>query len=209
MIQQTEAPFLDENQNWILRKPGQLASGPDGNGHALHLLKTHGLLKKWKNQHIEIITITPIDNILADPIDPILIGYHTADVTVKVIPRQNTEEKMGIMVYKKGKIAIQEYSELATSQQGAFAHTGLFALSTSFAEQITQFEFPWHFAHKQDPLSQKWVWKFERFILDMLEHSQKTNLLLYSRQATYAPLKEEKNLASVQQALHNTFVEKR
>jgi UDP-N-acetylglucosamine/UDP-N-acetylgalactosamine diphosphorylase len=209
LIQQNESPFLDEEQNWFLKAPGQIASGPDGNGHVLHLLNTSGILSEWQKQNIEIITVIPIDNVLANPIDPILIGYHTGDITLKVIQKKTPAEKMGILVYKEGLIAVQEYSELAENQQGSLAHTGLFALSLPFAEYITQFELPWHCAHKQDPFSKKWIWKFERFLFDILEHSQKTNLLLYPREATYAPIKDDKSLATVRLALQNGDTENR
>jgi UDP-N-acetylglucosamine/UDP-N-acetylgalactosamine diphosphorylase len=209
LIMQNEAPFLDDLGNWILREDGKLAAGPDGNGYALHLLQEKGVLSQWKNTGTEEITIVPIDNPLADPVDPILIGYHaanSADVTVKVILRQSDEEKVGILVQKNGRIEVREYSELPSEkpQKICLAHIGLFALNLSFAERVSKEEFPWHLARKLDPVSQKWVWKFERFIFDMLAHSHKTNLLLYPREDVYAPLKNatgDKSLATVQAAL--------
>lgn len=209
LVIQDEAPFVDIHGNWILRPDGKLATGPDGNGYALHLLQRHGILAAWRNAGIEELTITPIDNPLADPVDPILIGYHVAhpaDVTVKVITRQNAEEKVGIMVRNAHRIEVREYSELPSEQptQTCLAHIGLFALNLSFAESVSGETFPWHIARKQDPLSKEWILKFERFIFDMLPFSQKTNLLLYPREDVYAPLKNasgDKSLATVQAAL--------
>lgn len=206
LVCQPEAPFLDSQGNWILRCPGQLASGPDGNGHALHLLKTHGILEEWKRQGIEIISIIPIDNPLADPIDPVFIGYHTsqsADTTLKVIRRQSFEEKVGILVHNQGRILVQEYSELAEEQEGSLAYTVMHALTLSFAERVSNLDMPWHIARKQDPISKQWIWKFERFLFDTLVASEKTHLLLYPREEIFAPLKDEKSLATVQQALQN------
>lgn len=209
LITQNEAPFMSEQGNWILREKGKLASGPDGNGHALHLLKSHGVLNQWKSKGIEMMTIVPIDNPLADPVDPILIGYHTshpADVTLKVIRRLNMEEKVGLIVRKENRILIQEYSELPSDQSfsSCLAHIGLFALPLSFAQQVSQRDFPWHLAYKQDVVTGQWIWKFERFIFDMLPYSSKTNLLLYPREDVYAPLKNasgDKSIATVQEAL--------
>ncbi len=209
LVIQHEAPFVDSNGNWILRPDGKLATGPDGNGYALHLLQKNGILDAWRKAGIEELTISPIDNPLADPVDPILIGYHVAhpaDVTVKVISRQNAEEKVGIMVRNNHHIEVREYSELPAEQpiQACLAHIGLFALNLSFAENVSQETFPWHIARKQDPLSKEWILKFERFIFDMLPFSQKTNLLLYPREDVYAPLKNasgDKSLATVQAAL--------
>ncbi|MGH2611704.1 MAG: UTP--glucose-1-phosphate uridylyltransferase [Rhabdochlamydiaceae bacterium] len=209
LVVQNEAPLLDNQGNWILREDGKLATGPDGNGYALHLLQKNGILKKWQASGIEEISIIPIDNPLADPVDPILIGYHVshpADVTVKVITRQDSEEKVGIMVRKNNRIEVREYSELPAekSQHTCLAHIGLFALSLSFAERISKEEFPWHIAYKRDPLTKQMIWKFERFIFDMLPYSHKTNLLLYPREDVYAPLKNgsgEKSLETVKAAL--------
>ncbi len=209
LVVQGEAPFLDDHGNWILKENGKLATGPDGNGYALHLLQKNGILKKWKAAGIEEITIVPIDNPLADPVDPILIGYHAshpADVTVKVITRQNSEEKVGIMVRKNNRIEVREYSELPAInlKQPCLAHIGLFALNLSFAERVSTEEFPWHLARKQNSATKQMIWKFERFIFDMLPFADKTNLLLYPREDVYAPLKNaagEKSLATVQAAL--------
>ena len=206
LVVQDEAPFLDENENWMVRDDGKLATAPNGNGYALHLLEKNGILKKWKASGIDVITIVPIENPLADPVDPILIGYHVshpADVTIKVISRQNGEEKVGVIVRSNNRIAVREYSELpaTTSEKTCLANIGLFAVNLSFAHQIAQHEFPWHVAHKQDPITKQWIWKFERFIFDMLPLSQKTNLLLYPREDVYAPLKNSDGLPAVQAAL--------
>jgi UDP-N-acetylglucosamine/UDP-N-acetylgalactosamine diphosphorylase len=213
LVTQTEAPFLDDQGNWILRDHGKIASGPDGNGHALHLLKASGILDTWEKQGIEQITIIPIDNALADPVDPILIGYHAAhpsDVTLKVIERPHSEEKVGMVVRKEGRITVQEYSEILPHQNPptCLAHINLFILNLSFAKRISQVEFPWHLARKQDPISKQWIWKFERFIFDMLPHAEATHLLLYPREAVYAPLKNatgEKSLTTVREALQKLF----
>lgn len=203
LVVQDEAPFLDDNGNWMLRENGRIATGPDGNGHALHLLEKNGILQQWKTSGIEVITIVPIDNPLANPVDPILIGYHAADVTVKVIARQNADEKVGIMVRKKGCVGVQEYSELPDHMPSCpyLAHIGLFALNLSFAEKVSQKTFPWHVARKQDPITLEWIWKFERFIFDMLPYSHKTHLLLYPREKVYAPIKNKNHLETVQRIL--------
>lgn len=206
LVVQDEAPFLDDQGNWILRENGTLATGPDGNGYALHLLEKSGILKKWKGSGIEEITIVPIENPLADPVDPVLIGYHVAhpaDVTVKVIYRQNTEEKVGILVHTHNRTEVREYSEIPQDKplKRCLANIGLFAINLSFAERVSHEKFPWHLARKQDRVSNKWIWKFEHFIFDMLPFSLKTNLLLYPREDVYAPLKGTEGLASVQAAL--------
>jgi UDP-N-acetylglucosamine/UDP-N-acetylgalactosamine diphosphorylase len=209
VVMQSNAPFLDEEGHWFLRSPGILAMGPDGNGHAVHLLASHGLLKKWESQGIRFITIVPIDNPLANPVDPILVGYHLthpADVTLKAIVRSSPEENVGVICLKDGKVVVQEYSEIPdeAAHHKYLAYIGLLILNLSFAQSVVSHSLPWHLAHKYDHLSQKWIWKFERFIFDMLPYADKTQLLLYPREEVYAPLKNssgDKSLATVQAAL--------
>jgi len=200
LITQTEVPFLTDEGT-------EFSAGPDGNGHALHLAKACGLLDNWKQAGIETITVVPIDNILANPLDPFWIGYHIAqgaDVTPIAIERKNPEEKVGLFVYDGDKIVVREYSEFAEGQTGTLANTGLFAFSLPFAERIVTHEIPWHIARKQDPISGRWMWKFERFLFDVLPFSSKTTLLLYPRETIYAPIKEPADLALAQEALKNS-----
>lgn len=186
LITQTEVPFLtDEGEPF--------SAGPDGNGHALHLLKQHGMLERWKKAGIETITVMPIDNVLAQPLDPRWIGYHLAqkaDVTAIAIEKTSPSEKVGLFVYDRGKTIVREYSECAEGQEGKLASTGLFAFSLSFAERVIEYELPWHVAHKQDPVSGRWGWKSERFLFDVLQWADKTVLLLYAREEIFAPIKD-------------------
>jgi len=206
LIIQDEAPLMDDAKNWVHRADGTVATAPDGNGHALQLLQRAGLLEQWKKRGVEDLTIVQIDNPLADPVDPIFIGYHVshpADVTLKVIYRQNNDEKVGVIVEREGRIEVCEYMELPEDRLplSRFANIGMYALTLDFAGKVASRTFPWHATQKVDPKSKKLVWKFERFIFDMLLLSQKTNLLQYPREDVYAPLKGSENIVTVQAAI--------
>ena len=41
--------LLDDRGQWLLEKPGKIAEGPDGNGHALKLFFTSGIWEKWES----------------------------------------------------------------------------------------------------------------------------------------------------------------
>jgi UDP-N-acetylglucosamine/UDP-N-acetylgalactosamine diphosphorylase len=200
---QNVVPLMNEEGNWMLRGPGKLACGPDGNGHSLRLLMESGIGKKWKAQGIEYVIVLPIDNPLADPFDATLCGYHAMtgrEATVKAIRRSDSTEKVGILIRRDGNIAIQEYSELPESIDAPLAHIGLFCFSLSFIEKVASTTLPWHVVLK------KGVWKFERFIFDVLYHTTKCGVIVYPRDETYAPLKNftgDKSIQTVQQALLN------
>ena len=154
---QEMAPFLNDEESWFLQAPGKIAAGPDGNGHALKKLVQSGIAKKWKDQGIEMINILPIDNPLADPFDAALFGYHALkshDATLKAILRTDPSEKIGLIVRKNGRLAVQEYSEVSFPNGTPLAYIGLLCLRLSWIEQIAPLELPWHLARKQ------LIWKY-------------------------------------------------
>jgi UDP-N-acetylglucosamine/UDP-N-acetylgalactosamine diphosphorylase len=205
LFTQDEAPFVNEDGNWIEEAPGSFAAGPDGNGHSLKKLMESGIGKRWKEQGIESLIVIPIDNPLADPFDATLCGEHalkSQDVTIKAIKRSDPAEKVGVIVLRDGKVAVQEYSELPDHFEAPLAHIGLFCFSLSFVERIAEVELPWHLARKAYRGHQ--IWKFERFLFDVLAYTEKTGVLVYPREDVYAPLKNlegHHSLETVQRAL--------
>jgi UDP-N-acetylglucosamine/UDP-N-acetylgalactosamine diphosphorylase len=205
LFMQDNAPFLDDQGNWFLESTGCIAAGPDGNGHSLRKLMESGIGKQWKEQGIESLIVLPIDNPLADPFDASLCGEHALknrEATLKAIERHDPHEKVGVIVSREGRIAVQEYSELPDHFEAPLAHIGLFCFSLSFIERIAQIKLPWHLARKK--YGDQKIWKFERFLFDVLSHTQKAGVLVYPREDVYAPLKNLEGphcLETVQQAL--------
>ncbi len=174
---------------------------PDGNGHALKKLIASN--PPWST--IEYVNILPIDNPLADPFDPILVGYHAHhqnDATLKSILRSSPTEKVGALISRDNHITVQEYSELPDHFDAPLAHIGLFCLSYPFIQRVAPLNLPWHTAQKT--YQDRPVLKREHFLFDILPYSSKTSVLVYPREETYAPLKNSTgphSPATVQQAL--------
>lgn len=229
-FQQSVLPFCDDRGNWLLESPGKLAVGPDGNGHALHLLHRTGLCEKWRDEGVEYVNVILVDNPLADPFDPELIGFHhrtQADVIVKAVPRLSASEKMGVVVSRDGRTSVVEYSELHDGDRLALnsddtprfsiANTSLFSFGIKFIDQIAtdpRCKLPLHLARKRAAIMLTTaqgsctelanVWKYETFIFDVLSFASRVEVLLYPRNLSYAPLKNaagEKSLQTVQEAL--------
>jgi UDP-N-acetylglucosamine/UDP-N-acetylgalactosamine diphosphorylase len=205
LFMQDNAPFLNDQGNWFFEASGCLAEGPDGNGYSLRKLMESGIGKRWKEQGIETFLVLPIDNPLTDPFDAALCGHHALtkqEATVKAIERHDAKEKVGVIVSREGQIAVQEYSELPENFEAPLAHIGLFCFSLSFAERISRLELPWHLARKK--YGDQLIWKFERFLFDVLSFTQQSGVLVYSREDVYAPLKNldgPLSLDTVQSAL--------
>ena len=47
---------------------------PDGNGGVFEAIDKEGLIMQWRQKGIEFIHFMGVDNLLARPVDPVLIG---------------------------------------------------------------------------------------------------------------------------------------
>jgi UDP-N-acetylglucosamine/UDP-N-acetylgalactosamine diphosphorylase len=220
-IEQEMLPLLDDRGDWLLESPGKIAEGPDGNGHALRLFFEQGIWETWKASGIEYLNVIFVDNALADPFDVEFVGFSErtgADAALKAIERLSPDEKMGILAKCDGKLKVIEYSEMPSyASQCALSNTGMFCISMEFIRYLCQdlnVEFPLHLARKKAPVllgtSKGFVqeiaqiWKCERFIFDLLDHTRTSAVLVCPRDKIYAPLKNatgEKSVETVKQAL--------
>ena len=209
LFEQSTLPFVEDSGNWLLEKPGKLAEGPAGNGEALERMHTLGILKEWQDKGIDSLNAIFIDNPLADPFDAELIGFHhrlQLEVTAKAVQRISAEEKMGVLADIDGRLHILEYSELpANAPSFPYLNTGLFCFSIPWVQHLydtLKVTLPWHLARKT--MGTTAIWKYEKFLFDLLALSKRTGALIYPREESYAPLKNatgDKSLETVSQAL--------
>ncbi|MCB1149653.1 MAG: UTP--glucose-1-phosphate uridylyltransferase, partial [Chlamydiia bacterium] len=195
---QGELPFLSESGEPLVKEDGSFVMGPDGNGKCLHALATSGILQKWKERGVQYINIILVDNPLAVPFDAELLGWHAhlgGDVVVKCVPRDNPEEKVGVLVSEEEKIKVIEYSEMPKeamrdTAKYPYANISLFSVTMDFAEKVANKELPLHKAYKPAATNEGIVngWKFEYFIFDFLPFAS-AHLLVYPRSEIFAPLK--------------------
>ncbi len=170
---------------------------PNGNGEALKCFYRSGVFEKWRNSGVEFVQVILVDNLLADPFDPNLIGIHAkrqAEVCIKVVHRTGPEEKVGVVGKKGGKICVIEYSE-KPPQEWNLASIGLFSFSMDFIEKVKEVELPVHAVTRT--FQGKPVIKREYFLFDVLPYSEKTEVILYPREKTFAPLKTPEDLPIV------------
>jgi UDP-N-acetylglucosamine/UDP-N-acetylgalactosamine diphosphorylase len=223
-IQQDTLPFLTANGDLFFSEKGKLAQGPDGNGSSLQVLSKSGVLDQLKKQGVEFLNYILVDNPLADPFDPLLVGYHAekkADVTLKCIQRTDPAEKVGLIVQAEGKICVKEYSEIAAGEvleEFTLANISLFCFSLAFAERTSTVKLPLHAAFKSSSRvledgtviqgDAPSIWKFEKFIFDLLAFSRNTALLVYPREECFAPLKQLSDLPIIQKRMTHQDREK-
>lgn len=204
---QDNAPLLDEHGDWFHDDKGQLVVGPDGNGHCLKKLMETGIGKQWRKQGIEYVMLIPIDNPLADPFDASFCGLHFMkknDLTIKAIFRTDPLEKLSIIATENHKIRVIEYFDLPPHIHAPLANSGMYCFNLAFIERIAHIDLPWHIARKKQ--AGKNVYKFERFIIDVLPLAEKCSVVAYPREDVFTPLKNEAgpdSLLTVREALLN------
>ncbi len=209
---QDTLPLLNEEGNWFWAAPGKIAEGPDGNGSVFAAMERSGVLDRFAQEGVEVFHVIPVDNPLADPFDPELAAFHEregADLSLKCIRLEESEEPMGRLVRIEGRLAIAEFAELTEGQriENRYANTGLLSIELSFAQALAKKHFPLHWAWKSTDawiggkITKKHAWKAERFIVDALGFTQKACALCVERNSCYAPLKEKKSIGEIEKLI--------
>ncbi|MBS0624523.1 MAG: UTP--glucose-1-phosphate uridylyltransferase [Verrucomicrobia bacterium] len=212
-FQQSMLPLLDE---W--KRPLGL-EGPDGNGSVYRRFVESGIADQFAKAGVDLVTVTPVDNPLAQPLDVGFISFHRqskCEVTIRCIERNSPEESMGVLVEREGKIAIVEYCEIDPKEMRAvceggrlkylYAYTGLLALDLAFIRRAAGFEMPLHWVRKEILKEGRKVlaWKGERFLFDAFEGASSIGALCSPREECYAPLKNREGpngIEAVERAL--------
>ena len=206
---QKTLPLFDESGRWFWDGPGHIAEGADGNGSVFSALEESGLLQYFIDCGVETVHIVPVDNPLADPLDPILSAFHEkekADLTIKCIRLMNPHEPTGRLVQMNHRLMIAEFAELSEGQreQNLYANTGLLAIRISLMRYLSQQKFPYHWAWRSTAAG-RLAWKAEQFIVDALLYAQNSRSICYPRESCFAPLKDKSSIAEIEQALQDKF----
>lgn len=211
---QTTLPLLDEEGQPFLSDGSTLAEGPDGNGRVFHHFLHSFVGKAWTQQGIEYIQVLSIDNPLGNPYDEEWIGFHAEnklEISLRSILPKNPEEKLGRLGCRQKKPCIVEYTELPQKlAENTLGNTGLFCFTLSFLQkhQKALDSLPLHKAWKKTVSfgQEKWAWKFETFLFDLLPLCSHFQTLLSDRNQYFAPLKNaqgEDSPESVRSLLQN------
>jgi UDP-N-acetylglucosamine/UDP-N-acetylgalactosamine diphosphorylase len=209
-------PLLNKKGHLFLEGRDKIAMGPSGNGFSLQEFVKAGIWAKWNNQGIRYLNMIPIDNPLADPFDAELLGFHCRrklDVSSKSVEKIEPNEKVGVFVKEGDQYGVIEYSEMDEESKKAKESGGrlihrcasltLFCFSMDFVKKMsTEDRMPLHLANKSVPYlddseltqisAEPNAVKFESFIFDVLNHTDKLAALLCERRTCFSPLKNLK-----------------
>ncbi|MCJ7813511.1 UTP--glucose-1-phosphate uridylyltransferase, partial [bacterium] len=215
-IKQRMIPALDDEGKLILDAKDHIFTNPNGHGGAFLALMENSAIENMINRGIEIISYFQVDNVLIKMVDPVFVGYHVqadADMSSKMVRKQNPWEKVGHFVRINGKLRVIEYSEMCESDKmlrnwggrlkyeaGSIA---IHLINTDFVGKLMQEELylPYHMAEKKIPyldykdnlikLKKTNGYKFEKFIFDALEYSKNSIIMEIIRENEFSPIKNE------------------
>ena len=200
-------PFLPyyHDKKWLLASEKSLALGPNGNGGLLDIFAKTPYLSHLKERGIDHLTLTSIDNPLADPFDAKMVGAHIAkkaDTTLIALPHNPKRPHVGTLCQTKNGLAIVDYTK---KESHGLANANIFTFSREFLEKSAQQNLPIHWVEKEtaiyEPLMKKEerikALKGEKFITDLIDLAENPLPLLAQERDCFAPLKNLKGIDSV------------
>lgn len=205
-------PALGAEGKIILDRPDHIFMSPDGHGGVIRALKVSGMLEDMKARGVERVFYFQVDNPLVAVADPMFLGLHAAegaDVSLKVCPKRDPEEGLGVVAKRDGQNAIVEYTELSKEQKHArlpdgrlkflYGNVAIHIFSLDFLDAESTRDLPLHQAHKKVPVcndkgetiqpDRPNAYKFERFIFDILPDAGVAVSVAFRREEEFSPVK--------------------
>ncbi|QDU23250.1 UTP--glucose-1-phosphate uridylyltransferase [Urbifossiella limnaea] len=189
----------------ILERPGKLFESPNGHGGTLTALAETGLLADLRTRGVEHVFYFQVDNPLVKVCDPGFVGRHlaaAAEVSSKVVLKEQPGEKVGILAAVDGRCGIIEYSDLPAEMAAEREADGrlrfragspaIHLFSVPFLGRVTgRGGLAYHLARKTVPTAGGEVeaLKFELFVFDALPMAERWLTVETPRAEEFAPLK--------------------
>ena len=209
---QGELPLIDIKGKIILDKNGKIKEAADGNGGIYEAFAREGLIKELKNNKIDWIFVSGIDNILSNFVDPVLLGLTIKEENViasKSVVKTNPKEKVGVFCKMNGKPKVIEYIDLPEEMAEerdennelvyGNVNIGTYLYNRSVFEDLADAKLPYHAAFKKSGYldlngefiepEEPNVYKFEAFIFDAFPRYNEMTILRVKRQDEFAPIK--------------------
>lgn len=211
-FKQGKLPMLGEDGKILLTEDGFVKEASDGHGGTPATLKKTGILEQMNEKGYKWIFISGVDNILANLVDPLLIGMailNKSQILLKSVEKTDPKEKVGVFCKKNKRVGVVEYTEITDEMAnmrdnyGSLVYGDLNALlhliHIDTLNYICATKLPYHTAHKKadylksdstvERATMPNAYKFESFIFDAFELVDKVSVLRVKREEEFAPLK--------------------
>ncbi len=232
-FKQSQLPMLDLNGKILLNENGKVKEAANGHGGTLQSMERSNVIAEMKENGVEWIFISGVDNILANLVDPLLIGMSVSNKVysaVKSVEKIDPKEKVGVICKKNGKVGVIEYTEISDEMANLRDDYGSLVYGDSNVimqlfnikalEKVMNLALPYHTAVKKanyiDENGKLIVadkpnaYKFEMFIFDSFEMLDKVLTLRVKREEEFAPIKNAEGVDSPETArkLYTDFFSK-
>lgn len=220
---QDMAPTADYGGKVYMEAKDCIATSPNGNGGWFLSMKKSGLMELIEKRGIEWLNVFAVDNVLQSIADPVFIGAVLEggySVGSKVIRKVSPDEKVGVMCTEDGRPSIVEYIELTDDmltqkdENGEYAYNFGVILNYLFKVDrllgLLERKLPYHKSAKKIPyINEKGEsvkpdepngYKYEQFILDMIQMLDSCLPFEVLREKEFAPIKNKTGVDSVESA---------
>jgi UDP-N-acetylglucosamine/UDP-N-acetylgalactosamine diphosphorylase len=214
-FQQGRMPAVDQRTGRVLLADKDTISlSPDGHGGLLDAMSSARLFEDFRKRRLEILFYHQVDNPLVRVCDPAFLGFHLlnkADISTKVVAKEDPAEKVGLLVEIDGRHHMIEYVDLPREMAEEREATGALRLrSGNTAVHVFRCDFLERMAGEKDSLpyhrsskavsyvddsgtvihpTQTNAYKFEKFIFDILPKAQNPLAMEVVREHEFMPLK--------------------
>ncbi len=222
-FKQDMAPAADFDGKVYMEAKDSIATSPNGNGGWFLSMKKSGLLELVEKRGIEWLNVFAVDNVLQSIADPVFAGAVLEggySVGSKVIRKVNPQEKVGVMCTEDGRPSIVEYIELTEDmltqrdENGEYAYNFGVILNYLFKVgklvNLLERKLPYHKSAKKIPYineagelvkpEEPNGYKYEQFILDMIQMLDSCLPFEVVRGKEFAPIKNKTGVDSVESA---------
>lgn len=206
----------------LLSEPYQVHEASNGNGNLFEALKSNNLIEKMKNDGIEWVFVSGIDNILVKIADPLFLALtinNNTEIGAKSIFKDEPLSKNWVFCRKNGKPAMLGVDRITDEITNAklndkFLYREINILCHLFSvdaiEKIANIDLPYHRATKKNTYinceGMKIVpdspnsYKFEKFIFDSFRYFDNITLLRVNEEKEFAPIKDPVGIYSPETA---------
>lgn len=214
-FEQQTVPAVDFEGHLILEAPDRIFESPNGHGGAITALVESGAAADMRSRGVDTLFYYQVDNPLVRIEDPAYLGLHaetSAEMSCKVVPKRDPDEKMGVVALVDGCPGIVEYTELEDGYRHARDPSGelvfwagniaVHVFDLAFVERVAERAdelLPYHASPKKiphvDPEGRRVEpeepcgLKFERFVFDALPAARRARVVEADRGEEYAPVK--------------------
>jgi len=214
-FRQGMVPSFDFDDRIVLERPDRIMQNPDGHGGSLTALLASGALDDMQRRGIDTLFYHQVDNPLVQICDPMYLGFHLgagAEMSCKVVRKQDPMEKVGVLARANAETLVIEYTELTDAHRHARDANGelrfwagnmaLHVFSLPFLRRVSGEADRWlrfHASEKKMPMVDDAGGvitpaapngrKLERFVFDALPAARTVCVVETSREREYAPVK--------------------